>query len=80
LMVGDDEVLLADFKTGTPPEDEDSIPERYIRQMAVYADILRQIYPDKTITCWLVWTQTARISALDETQRNAALRELMVGI
>ena len=49
LMVGEDEVLLADFKTGTPPADEDSIPDRYIRQMAVYADILRQIYPDKAL-------------------------------
>ena len=80
LTVSQDEVLLVDFKTGTPPADEDSLPDRYIRQMAVYADILRQIYPDKAITCWLVWTQTAQISALDETQRNAALRELMVGI
>ena len=80
LTVGEHEVLLVDFKTGTPPADDDRLPDRYIRQMAVYADILRQIYPDKAITCWLVWTQTAQISALDETQRNAALRELMVGI
>ena len=80
LTVSQNEVMLVDFKTGTPPADQDSLPDRYIRQMAVYADILRQIYPDKAITCWLVWTQTAQISALDETQRNAALRELMVGI
>ena len=38
LMVGKDEVLLADFKTGTPPADEDSIPEIY-PPMAVAADI-----------------------------------------
>ena len=77
LMVGDDEVLLADFKTGTPPEDEDSIPERYIRQMAVYADILAQIYPDKVIICWVVWTQTVRISCVDEAKRKATLRALL---
>ena len=74
-MVGEDEVLLADFKTGTPPADEDSIPDRYIRQMAVYADILRQIYPDKAIICWVVWTQTVQISCIAEAERKAALRE-----
>lgn len=77
LMVGEDEVLLADFKTGTPPADEDSIPDRYIRQMAVYADILRQIYPDKAIICWVVWTQTVQISCIAEAERKAALRELL---
>ena len=77
LMVGGDEVLLADFKTGTPPTDEYTSPDRYIRQMAVYADILRQIYPDKVIICWLVWTQTVQVSCISETQRKAALLELL---
>ncbi len=77
LMVGENEVLLADFKTGTPPPDQQAIPNRYVRQMAVYGDILSQIYPEKTVICWLVWTQTVEISCITTDQRQAALAELL---
>ena len=77
LVVRDTDVLLADFKTGTPPADKTDMPVRYVRQMAVYAELLRQIYPAKQITCWVVWTQTAEVSIISDAQRQAELASLI---
>ena len=73
LVVRDTDVLLADFKTGTPPANKTDMPVRYVRQMAVYAELLRQIYPAKQITCWVIWTQTAEISIISDAQRQSEL-------
>ena len=78
LVIRDNDILLADFKTGSPPTGPDDIPARYIRQMAVYADLLQQIYPDKTIICWLVFTQDAGIFSITEQARAAALDQILV--
>jgi hypothetical protein len=45
--------------------------------MAVYAELLRQIYPAKQITCWVVWTQTAEVSIISDAQRQAELAGLV---
>ena len=73
LVVRDTDVLLADFKTGTPPANKTNVPIRYVRQMAVYAELLRQIYPAKQIVCWVVWTQTAEVSIISDALRQAEL-------
>ena len=78
LVVRGDEVILADFKTGTPPADKHAVPASYIRQMAVYADLLQQIYPDKTMICWLVWTQSVALFDISEQDRKAALDSLLM--
>ena len=77
LVVRDTDVLLADFKTGTPPTDKTDMPVRYVRQMAVYAELLRQIYPAKQITCWVVWTQTAETSIISDAQIQEELASLI---
>ena len=76
-MVRDTDVLLADFKTGTPPANKTDMPARYVRQMAVYGELLRQIYPAKQIACWVVWTQTAEVSMISDAQRKAELTGLV---
>ena len=77
LVVRDTDVLLADFKTGTPPANKTDMPVRYVRQMAVYAELLRQIYPAKQITCWVIWTQTAEISIISDAQIQEELASLI---
>ena len=77
LVVRDTDVLLADFKTGTPPANKMDMPVRYVRQMAVYAELLRQIYPAKQITCWVIWTQTAEISIISDAQIQKELASLI---
>lgn len=57
LCVSASEVLVVDFKTNRPPPKDDSkVPAVYLKQMAAYRDILRKIYPDKTVKTALLWT------------------------
>ena len=77
LVVREADVLLADFKTGTPPTDKTDMPVRYVRQMAVYVELLSQIYPTKKVTCWVIWTQTAEISIISDAQIQEELASLI---
>ncbi len=56
LVVGDDEIMIADYKTGQPPRTKDDIPSYYSEQMRLYGELLAAIYPDKTITTILIYT------------------------
>ena len=68
LAVLPDRVLVADFKTNRrPPERVEDTPLLYLRQMAAYRAVLRQIFPDRPISCALVWTQAARVAMLPDT-------------
>ncbi|MBL4721676.1 MAG: double-strand break repair helicase AddA, partial [Alphaproteobacteria bacterium] len=67
LVVHGDQVLIVDYKTNRPPpwRPEDVSPV-YLRQMAAYRAILRQIWPGKDIVCALLWTDGPRIMSLDQ--------------
>jgi ATP-dependent helicase/nuclease subunit A len=74
LYVGEDQIILADFKTGQRP---DGLPPHgYVEQLALYDALLGQIYPDRQITSWLVWTQTQFIEDVTLAQRQNALQRL----
>jgi ATP-dependent helicase/nuclease subunit A len=62
LAVGPTRVLLVDFKTGRRGA---RVPAAYLRQMAAYRALLRQIYPDRSIEAVLVWTETATVEPLE---------------
>jgi ATP-dependent helicase/nuclease subunit A len=65
LVVLDDRVLVADFKTNrAPPTRVEDTPVMYLRQMASYRAVLREIFPGKDVSCALVWTRTATVSVL----------------
>ncbi|HEX5796498.1 MAG TPA: PD-(D/E)XK nuclease family protein, partial [Geminicoccaceae bacterium] len=67
LVVGEDEVLVIDYKTErAPPATPERVPAAYLRQMAAYAALLRQIYPERRVRCALLWTQGPRLMPLDE--------------
>ncbi len=67
LLIEPDRVLVADFKTNrpAPARIEDADPA-YIRQMAVYAAVLRSIFPDRRIEAALVWTDGPRLMPVPE--------------
>jgi ATP-dependent helicase/nuclease subunit A len=68
LAVLPDRVFVADFKTNRrPPERVEDTPVLYLRQMAAYRAVIRQIFPDRPVTCALVWTQAARVAMLPDT-------------
>lgn len=67
LAVLPDAVLLADFKTGRDaPSDPAATPVLYLRQLAAYRALLRQVFPDRPVRCALVWTRTASVMAMPD--------------
>jgi len=59
LLVTDSAVTIVDFKTGRePPTDPGAVPQAYLRQMAAYRALMRDIYPDRSVRCALLWTDT----------------------
>lgn len=67
LVVSDDRVLIADFKTNRrPPVRVEDTPVLYLRQMAAYRSVLRGIFPGRAIICALIWTHAPRIAILPD--------------
>ncbi len=73
LHVDDRRVLIGDFKTGPRPA---TTPETYVRQMALYGALMAQIYPQRDIETWLIWTESAAVEAITPAAREAALAAL----
>ena len=67
LVVLPDRVLVADFKTNRPSPDriEDADPA-YLRQMALYAAVLAEVFPDRPIEAALVWTDGPKLMPIPE--------------
>ncbi|MDA1090741.1 MAG: double-strand break repair helicase AddA, partial [Proteobacteria bacterium] len=67
LVVTDDAVTVIDFKTNRPPpESEHDVAPAYLRQMAAYQAVLRQIYPDRPVRAVLLWTLGPRLMPLSD--------------
>ncbi|WHA41271.1 double-strand break repair helicase AddA [Agrobacterium larrymoorei] len=74
LAVEGDRVILVDYKTNrVPPEDERRIPFAHTAQLAIYREILKPLYPDKTFVCALVYTENASFMTLGEEALSQAL-------
>ncbi|MBI1386166.1 MAG: double-strand break repair helicase AddA [Rhizobiales bacterium] len=60
LVVEDEEIVIVDFKTNRmPPLSPDDVPAAYLRQMAAYRLAIEPLFPDRPVTCVIVWTATA---------------------
>jgi len=67
LCVGEQEVLVVDYKTTRrPPQSAQQVPAATLRQMSAYAHALAAIYPNRRISAALLYTQTPQIIALPE--------------
>jgi ATP-dependent helicase/nuclease subunit A len=68
LLVSDDEILIIDYKSNRPPPtDVKDVPRIYFNQMKAYADLMRSIYPNRTIKTALIWTDGCRLMELPTT-------------
>ena len=72
LVVTADQVLVVDYKTTRPPPATaaETAPS-YLRQMAAYRALVRQIFPDRTTLCALLWTDGPRLMALPDAVLDA---------
>ncbi len=77
LAVDDNRVLVADFKTNrNAPENQAAIPEDHGTQMAIYREILKPLYPGRSIECCLIYTSNGRVFMLDQNEMEHHLDRL----
>ena len=69
------EVLIADFKTGTPKTGAD-VPESYVVQLALYRAALAPLWPGREIRAFLVWTAGPVVTELEVEAMEAALEKV----
>lgn len=80
LVVHEQEVLAVDFKTGRAPSgDPAAIPGSYLRQMALYRELLRSRFPDRAVRVGLLWTETGTLVWLPHALLDRQFATLTVG-
>ena len=80
LVVLPDRVLVADFKTNRPsPERIEDADPAYLRQMAIYAAVLADIFPGRAIEAALVWTDGPKLMPVPENLLSQSLEDLVRG-
>ncbi|MBC6406331.1 MAG: double-strand break repair helicase AddA [Rhodospirillales bacterium] len=73
LAVTDEAVLLVDYKTDRQaPRDPAAVPKAYLQQLAGYALLLRSLYPDRPLRCFLLWTEGARLMRIGKERLEHA--------
>ena len=67
LCIGEKDVWILDYKSNRPPpENIENVAPLYVRQMAAYRALARELYPNKTIHCALLWTHAPRLMAVPD--------------
>jgi ATP-dependent helicase/nuclease subunit A len=62
IVVTEDRVLIVDYKTvRPPPRSEDEVSSVYLQQLASYRAALERIYPDRPVSCAILWTEAPRL-------------------
>jgi ATP-dependent helicase/nuclease subunit A len=80
LVVTADEILIVDFKTNqAPPRSAAEAPSGYIRQLALYREILRRLYPQRDVRAALLWTEKPELMEISSPALDAELASLDVG-
>jgi ATP-dependent helicase/nuclease subunit A len=65
---------VVDFKTNRPaPRSIEAADSAYILQMAVYAAVLRAVFPGRRVEAALVWTDGPRLMPIPEAVMTDAL-------
>ena len=68
LIVDDSNVFVVDYKTMRPvPPTPEAAPAAYLRQLAVYRLLLREIWPERQFRAALLWTEGPVLMPIDGT-------------
>ncbi|MDB5664054.1 double-strand break repair helicase AddA [Cypionkella sp.] len=79
LLIAPDHILAVDFKSNhRVPTSPTETPEGILRQMAAYAEALRQIYPAHRIDTAILWTRTATLMPLPPDIVRAAMQRATI--
>jgi ATP-dependent helicase/nuclease subunit A len=78
LVVTAQEVLIVDYKTNhAPPRSAAEAPDTYVRQLALYRDVLQRLYPGRPVRCALLWTETAAWMEIPASALDAELQSII---
>jgi ATP-dependent helicase/nuclease subunit A len=56
---------IVDFKSNRPPAMQpEHVSSQYLRQLALYRAAVAKIYPNHTISCYLLWSAEPRLMAI----------------
>jgi ATP-dependent helicase/nuclease subunit A len=62
IVVTDSEILILDYKSDrAPPKEVGAVPPAYIAQLAAYRSALARMFPQKTVTAALLWTEAPQL-------------------
>ena len=80
LAVLENEVIILDYKTGASvPSSASEVSSDMILQMALYRSIVARIYTQRSVRCFLVWTQAKHgphVTEVSSRQMESALLEI----
>jgi ATP-dependent helicase/nuclease subunit A len=74
VAVGEDGVLLADFKSGAPRGG--ATPAPYVAQLALYRAALAPLYPNLPLRAFIIWLDRPDIVEIDPAALDGALDRL----
>ncbi len=67
LSISNKKITIIDYKTNrSPPSKAESVSPLYLRQMAFYRSLLREVYPEQKVVCILAWTDTISLMTLPD--------------
>ncbi|MBX9845554.1 MAG: double-strand break repair helicase AddA [Xanthobacteraceae bacterium] len=84
LVVTASEVLIADYKSNRPPPQ--SLGEAlekygsYLKQLALYRDVLRRLYPGRPVRAALLWTESPELMEIPPKALDEALGTAVTGL
>jgi ATP-dependent helicase/nuclease subunit A len=77
LIVTEDAILIADFKTNRdPPKTPAEVPGGYVAQLALYRAVLARLYPDRAVRAALVFTDGPDFMEISPAALDEALAAL----
>ncbi len=80
LLVTPERVWVVDFKTNRPSPDRiEGADPAYIAQMAIYAAVLRAVFPGRRVEAALVWTDGPKLMPVPDNVMDAALQRIRQG-
>jgi ATP-dependent helicase/nuclease subunit A len=74
LVVTPKEVLIVDYKTNhAPPTTAAETPIAYLRQLALYREVLGRLYPLREVRAALLWTEAPELMEISASALDAQL-------
>ncbi len=77
LLFNEDRILAVDYKSNhLVPSDPAQTPEGILRQLAIYAAALTQIYPERPVEMAILWTEAAVLMPVPQSLLHEALNSV----